>query len=140
MPTQCRTQSSPANRTGFTLVELLVVIAIIALLLGILLPSLRAARIAANRTVCQANLKQLAMAWQMYIDNNSGHFYQGINANLNYGGWKGEQGWSPRPLNEYVSLPTEAPESPSGGRVFRCPSSCARVDSRLKHAGMTAST
>ena len=117
MPTQCRTQSLPANRTAFTLVELLVVIAIIALLLGILLPSLRAARIAANRTACQANLKQLALAWQMYLDNNNGHFYQGINANLNYGGWKGEQGWSPRPLNKYVDLPTDTPDSEATSQI-----------------------
>jgi prepilin-type processing-associated H-X9-DG protein len=122
MPSQCQTQSLPANRTAFTLVELLVIIAIIALLLGILLPSLRAARIAANRTACQTNLKQLAMAWQMYLNDHDGRFYQGINANLNYGGWKGEQGWSPRPLNEYISLPTEAPDLPSGARVFQCPS------------------
>jgi len=122
MPSQCQRQSLPANRTAFTLVELLVVIAIIALLLGILLPSLRAARIAANRTACQANLKQLARAWQTYLNDHDGRFYQGINANLNYGGWKGEQNWSPRPLNKYVDLPTEAPDSPSWARVFRCPS------------------
>jgi len=122
MANQYRTQSLPANRAAFTLVEVLVLIAIIALLSGILLPSLRAARVAANRTACQANLKQLALAWQMYLNDHDGRFYQGVNANLDYGGWKGEQGWTPRPLNEYVNLPTEAPDSPSGARIFRCPS------------------
>jgi prepilin-type N-terminal cleavage/methylation domain-containing protein len=53
------------NYRGFTLIELLVVIAVIALLLAILLPALRKAKETAKRTVCQANLKQIALAWNM---------------------------------------------------------------------------
>lgn len=53
-------------REGFTLVELLVVIAIVALLAGLLLPSLAGAHRSALRSACASNLRQLAMANHMY--------------------------------------------------------------------------
>jgi len=106
-----------SHLSGFTLIELLVVV---AMLLATLVASLRATREMAKRVACQSNLRQIARAWNMYLDGNDGFFYQGVNANLNYGGWKGVVNWSPRVLNAYLGLPAEL-EIADRAEVFCCP-------------------
>jgi prepilin-type N-terminal cleavage/methylation domain-containing protein len=56
--------------TAFTLIELLVVIAIIAILMAILMLALQRAREQGQRAACMSNVKQLALAWILYADEN----------------------------------------------------------------------
>lgn len=65
--------SSGRNRAishAFSLIELLVSIAIIATLIGILLPSLSAAREAARRVGCQSNLRQIGIGVELYKEGH----------------------------------------------------------------------
>lgn len=78
-PASNRRQGSGAHGAGllkpiraFTLIELLVVAAILAVLAGILLPSLGAARAQTRAVVCAAHLRELGAAFHMYANEHQG--------------------------------------------------------------------
>jgi len=67
------------KRNAFTLIELLVVIAIIALLMGILLPSLQRVKRQTQAVACMSNLRQWGLYFAMYTRDNNEHFHRGWN-------------------------------------------------------------
>ena len=62
------------RRKGFTLIELLVVIAIIGILAAMVFPVFARARESARKAVCLSNVKNIALAIQMYLGDYNDHF------------------------------------------------------------------
>ena len=65
--------SVPSQR-AFSLIELLVVVSVVALLLGLLLPALGRARSVAKQTICKSRLRQWALAFGIYAEQNDGFY------------------------------------------------------------------
>lgn len=61
----------------FTLIELLVVIVIVAILLTLLLPSLKGARARGKQAYCASNLKQIFIGMTQYRSQNDNRLWQG---------------------------------------------------------------
>ena len=99
-----------AQPRGFTLVELLVVVGVIALLIGILMPTLSRVREKAKSVTCKARLQQIGHAFEGYLNDNGGwHPAAPGLPSVNPSGWP--------PLQDSL-LPYVA----NVEEVFRCPS------------------
>jgi prepilin-type N-terminal cleavage/methylation domain-containing protein len=83
--------TAPAARSGFTLIELLVVIAIIALLATMLLGSFHRAKSQALAIACLNNLKQITLAWSLYVDDHEDRLVPNTPANV----WTPDGKWYP---------------------------------------------
>ena len=79
-----RHHARPSSR-GFTLIELLVVISIIALLIGILLPALGAARASARDMQCLSNTRQVTIAGTAYATDNKDFYARATSSGIHNG-------------------------------------------------------
>ena len=119
---------------AFTLIELLVVIAIIAVLMAILMPSLRAARDQAQRIHCISNVKTLSFAWIVYADDNDDKLVGGMPDRINGDAWmNGLRGNDPDKIEQCKEGIRQGMLYPYAKNVniYRCPS-----DDRDSRQGM----
>src|ERR1051325_8756326 len=82
-----------ATGTAFTLIELLVVIAIIAILAAILFPVFAQAREKARQISCLSNLKQIGLAFLMYVQDYDETFPNVATSQADDGGCAPKLGW-----------------------------------------------
>jgi prepilin-type N-terminal cleavage/methylation domain-containing protein len=115
---------------GFTLIELLVVIAIIAILAAILFPVFARAREKARQTTCTSNVKQLGLAWMMYVQDNDETYPPNNSPSAPNSEWQLRPGSFPcrpcRPVNKitgktYDPRPFALPYI-KNTQIFVCPS------------------
>ena len=117
------------RRRGFTLIELLVVIAIIGILAAMVFPVFARARESARKVVCLSNVKNIALAIQMYLSDYSAFPPQETRAEIvDHHSWADEDShpfdsqtaatWS----NPYLRWPVVLDEYTKNRDVWRCPS------------------
>lgn len=122
------------RRAAFTLIELLVVISIIAVLMGIVLPSLGKAREASRSLKCKANLRSIGQGLQMYMDAESDGTLPSVRPLHSADPGGGNDKSLLEVLEAYMDTPV--PRRPEGEDLFivdkdspyRCPSDRAGTD------------
>jgi prepilin-type N-terminal cleavage/methylation domain-containing protein/prepilin-type processing-associated H-X9-DG protein len=114
------------RRRGFTLIELLVVIAIIGILAAMVFPVFARARESARKAVCLSNVKNIALAIQMYLGDYNDTFppKESNSEFIDYCKTRGGCGeWVWNSSNPYLRWPVVLDEYTKNRDVWQCPSS-----------------
>jgi prepilin-type N-terminal cleavage/methylation domain-containing protein len=124
-----KTYSCTYTSRGFTLIELLVVVAVIATLAAMLLPAIKLVQEAAQKTLCQSNLRQIGAAGVAYTTDSDGalpYIYQSFAAGRSF-----QRGCDGSPFERLLADPLGTPipasytdvDACSGNFLFICKSS-----------------
>ncbi|MGP1272364.1 MAG: DUF1559 family PulG-like putative transporter [Phycisphaerales bacterium] len=117
-------------RCAFTLIELLVVIAIIALLIGILLPSLAAARATSKALMSTNNLRSLSLGMQMYADQQDAYPPHRMASGTHEPTGRTRARWHWL-LSEFVGGPPYQPRNAEERRSFETTNDIPRIDNKV---------
>ena len=127
------------NKKAFTLIELLIVITIVGILAALLMPAMGRAREGGRRVQCTNNLRQIGIAWHLYLDEHNQKFphfsYPQDLQEYAYYWWGGKSGFrepriaETRILNEYLDISSDDDEAAL--EIFHCPSDRRRTISDI---------
>jgi prepilin-type N-terminal cleavage/methylation domain-containing protein/prepilin-type processing-associated H-X9-DG protein len=135
--TSQRNRTAPRRNGGFTLIELLVVIAIIAILAGLLLPSLKSAKDESLGIKCMSNMRQMCLGWRMYAQENREFIVLASQSGSStdplskYAWCQQEEDFTDNPKNYDPSVDiTTGPLYPyiNSYMVYRCPSDTSMIN------------